>query len=105
MFHEGAVDEEVVGGYVWTDANDSSDSVIDREDLFLFNGCIAAYAFVAAFFFGLDGGSAITIDVNGSSTGGAKSLRFSEGGCGGADSTVLLDFVCILTLSALVTLE
>ena len=53
------------GGYAWTDANDSSDSVIDGEDLFLFdNGCSAAVALVAAFLFGLDGGSAITIDVN-----------------------------------------
>ena len=63
LFREGAVDEEVVGGHVWTDANDSSDSVIDGEDLFLFNGCIAADALVAAFLFGLEGGSAITIDV------------------------------------------
>ena len=105
MFREGAVDEEVVGGHVWTDANDLSDSVIDGENLFLFNGCIAAVALVAAFLYGLDGGSAITIDVTGSSVGGAKSLRFSEGDCGGAGTTVLLGFVGVLTLSALVTLE
>ena len=106
MFREGAAHAKVVGGHVWTDANDSSDSVIDGEDLFLFdNGCIAAVALVAAFLFGLDGGCAITIDVNGSSTGGAKSLKFSEGGCGGADTTVLLGLVGILTLSALVMLE
>ena len=106
MFREGAVDEDVVGGHNWTDANDSSDSVIDGEDLLLFdNGCIAAVALVAAYLFGLDGGSAFAIDVNGSSIGGAKSLRFPEGGCGGAGTTVLLGFVGILTLSALVTLE
>ena len=106
MLREGAVDDEAVGGHVWTDANDLSDSVIDGEDLFLFdNGCNAAVALVAAFLFGLDGGSAITIDVNGSSIGGAKSHKFSEGGCGGAGNTVLLGSVGILTLSALVTLE
>ena len=89
MFREGALDEEDFGGHVWTDANDSSDSAIDGEDLFLFNGCIAADALVAAFLFGLEGGSAITVDVNGSSIGGAKSLRFSEGGCGGAGTTTI----------------
>ena len=92
MIRKGALGKEVVGGHVWTDANDSSDSAIDGEDLFLFNGCIAADALVAAFLFGLEGGSAITIDVNKSPIGGAKSLRFSEDGCGGAGTTVLLGF-------------
>ena len=58
MLLEGYAEDEVVGGHVWTDANDSSDSVIHGEDLFLFdNGCSAAVALVAAFIFGLDGGS------------------------------------------------
>ena len=105
MFREGAVDEKVVGGHVWTDANDSSDTVIDGEDLFRFNGCIAADALVAAFLFGLESGSALTIDVTESSIGGAKSLRKTEGGCGGAGTTDLLGLVGILTLSARVTLE
>ena len=75
MFREGAVDDEVVGGHVWTDANDSSDSVIDREDRFLFvDGCRAAVALVAAFLFDREVGSAITIEANGSSIGGANSL-------------------------------
>ena len=96
---------EVLGGQVWTDAKDSSDSVVDGEDHFLFNGCSAAVALVAAFLFGLVGGSAITIDVNGSSIGSAKSPVSAVDGGGGAVMTVLLGFVGMRTLSALVTFE
>ena len=59
------------------EARDSSDSVIDGEDLFLF--CIGwkySVALVAAFLLSLVGGSAITIDVSGSSIGGANQLHF-----------------------------
>ena len=105
LLRKGAVELEFVGGQVRTDAKDSSDSVIDGEDRFLFNGCSAAVALVAAFLFGLVGGYAITIDVNGSSIGGAKSTMSAVGGCGGAVMTVLLGFVGMRTLSALVTFE
>ena len=98
--------DEVVGGHVWTDAKDSYDSVIDAEDLFLFvDGCRAAVALVAAFLFGLDAGSAITIDANGSSIGGAESLKISQGGYVSAGTTVFLGFIGILIFCAVVTLE
>ena len=75
------------------EAKDSSDSVIDGEDLFLF--CVGwkdSVALVAAFLFGRVGGSAITIDVSGSSIGGAKSVTFSFGGSGGAGTKVFFWF-------------
>ena len=56
---------EVVGGQVWTEIADSSDSVTDTEERFRFVGINATDAFVATFRFGLLGGSAITMLVLG----------------------------------------
>ena len=68
---------DVVGGQVCTDVTDSSDSVIEGVERFRFKGINAAEAFVAALRFGLLGGSAITIEVNGISIGTAKSPLIS----------------------------
>ena len=76
------------------EAKDSSYSVIDGEDLFLF--CVGwkdSVVLVAAFLLGLVGGSAITIDVSGSSIGGAKSVTLSVGGCCGAGTKVFFGFL------------
>ena len=68
-------------------------------------GWKASFAFVAAFLFGLDGGSAITIDVSGSYFGDVNSVSFSDGFCGGAGTKVLFGFTGIRTRNALVTFE
>ena len=54
---------EVEGGQVWTEFADSSDAVTDTVERFRFVGIDATDAFVAAFRFGLLGGSAITMHV------------------------------------------
>ena len=87
-------------GQVCTDAIDSSDSVTEGVERCLFNGFSAAEALVAAFRFGLLGGSAITMDVDGISIGTAKSLVTSAGGFGGAVITVRFGFVVNLTRGA-----
>ena len=96
---------DVVGGQVCTDVTDSSDSVTEGVDRFGFTGCNATEAFVAALRFGLLGGSAITIEVDGISIGTAKSLLISVGCFGGAVIIDLFGLVGIRTRRARVTLE
>ena len=105
LFREGALELEVVGGQICTGAIDSYDSVTEGVEHCLFNGFNAAEALVAAFRFGLLGGSAITMDDYGISTGMAKSLVTSVGGFVGAVITVRFGFVGIRTRRARVTFE
>ena len=91
---------DVVGGQVSTDVTDSSDSVTEGVDRFRFNGIKAAEAFVAALRFGLLGGSAITIEVDGISIGTAKSFLICVGCFGGAVVIDLFGLVGILTRRA-----
>ena len=93
------------GGQVCTDVTDSSDSVTDGVDRFRFTGINAAEAFVAALRFGLLGGSAITIEVDGISIGTAKSLLISVGCFGGAVIIDLFGLAGIRTRRARVKLE
>ena len=94
-----------VGGQVCTEVMDSSDSVTEVVDRFRFDGINAAEAFVAALRFGLLGGSAITIEVDGISIGTAKSLLVSVGCIGGAVDDDLFGLVRIRIRRARVTLE
>ena len=96
---------DVVGGQVCTDVTDSSHSVTEGVDRFLFNGINAAEAYVAALRFGLLGGSAITIDVDGISIVTAKSLLISLGCFGGAVVINLFGLVGIRNRGARVTFE
>ena len=96
---------EVVGGQVWIGVTDSSDSVVDIAERLLFERSNATDAFVAAFLFGLAGGSAITMLEVGNPIGTARSLLDSVGWFGGAVDCCLLGFVGILTRRARVTLE
>ena len=96
---------EALGGQVCTDVTDSSDSVTEGVDRFHFNGISAAEALVAALRFGLLGGSAFTIEVDGISIGTAKSLVIFVGCFCGAVVTVLFGLVGIRTRRARVTLE
>ena len=105
MFREGALELEAVGGQVYTDASDSSDSVNEGVERCLFKGFSAAETLVAAFRFGLLGVSTITMDVDGISIGTEKSLVTSAGGFGGAVITVRFGFVGIRTRRARVTFE
>ena len=88
---------DIVGGQVCTDVTDSSDSVTEGVDRFRFNGISAADAFVAALRFGLLGGSAITIEVDGISIGNAKSFLICVGCFGGAVVIDLFGLVGIRT--------
>ena len=83
----------------------SSDSVTEGVDRCRFDGISAADAFVAALRFGLLGGSAITIEVDGTSIGTAKSLVIFVGCFGGAVVIVLFGLVGIRTRRARATLE
>ena len=94
----------VVGGQVWIGFTDSSDSVVDIAERFLLEGSNATDAFVAAFLFGLLGGSGITILEVGNPIGTARSLLDSVGWFGGAVDCCFLGFVGILTRRARVTL-
>ena len=105
LFLEGALELEAVGGQTCTGAIDSSDSVSEGVEHCLFNGFSAAEALVAAFRFGLLGGSAITTDDYGISIGTAKSLVTSAGGFGVAVITVRFGFAGIRTRRARVTFE
>ena len=96
---------DVVGGQVCTDVTDSSNSVTEGVDRFRFNGIKAAEFFVAALRFGLLGGSAITIEVDGISIGTAKSFLICVGFFGGAVVIDLFGLVVIRTRKARVTLE
>ena len=102
LLREGALEPDAVGGQVCTEASISSDSVAEGVGRCLFSGFSAV---VAAFRLGLVGGSAITIDVDGISIGGAKLHGTSTGCFGGAVITVRLGFVIIRTLSDRVTFE
>ena len=96
---------DVVGGQVCTDVTDSSDSVTEGVERFRFKGIHAAESFVAALRFGLLGGSAITIEIDGISIGTAKSLLISAGCFGGAVVIDIFDLVGVRTRRARVTLE
>ena len=93
------------GGQVCTDVAESSDSVTEGVERFRFEGISATEAFVAALHFGLLGGSAITIEVDGISIGTAKSLPIPVGCFGGAVDNSLFGLVGIRTRRARVTLE
>ena len=105
LFCEGALELEAVDGQICTDEIDSSDAVTGGVESCLFNGFSAVEALVAAFRFGLLGGSAISMDGDGISVGTAKSLATSAGGIGGAVITVRFGFVGIRTPRARVTFE
>ena len=96
---------EVEEGQIWTEFADSSVAVTDTVERFRFVGINATDAFVAAFRFGLLGGSAITMLVVGNSIGTAKSLLNSVDCFGGAVDSCLLGFVGIRTRRARVTFE
>ena len=96
---------EVEGRQIWIEFADSSDAVTDTVESFRFVGVNATDAFVAAFQFGVLGGSAITMLVVGNSIGTAKALLNSVGCFGGAVDSCLLGFVGIRTRKARVTFE
>ena len=105
LFCEGALELEAVDGQFCTDAIDSSDAVTEGVERCLFERFSAAEALVAAYRFGLQGGSAIPMDDDGIPVGSAKSVDTSAGGFGGAVITVCFCFVGICTRRARVTFE
>ena len=105
LLREGALELEAVDGQFCTDAIDASDAVTEGVERCLFDGFIAAEAWVAAFRFGLLGGSVISMDDNGIPIGTAKSLVTSAGGFGGAVITVCFGLGGVRTRRARVTFE
>ena len=105
LLREGALELEAVDGQFCTDAIDSSDAATKGVVRCLFDGFNSAEAWVAAFRFGLLGGSAISMDDDGIPIGTEKSLVNSAGGFGGAVITVCFGLVGIRTRRARVTFE
>ena len=96
LFREGALELEAVGDKFAQAQLIRLTQLLKALKVVVFNGFSAAEALVAAFRFGLLGGSAVTMDDDGISIGTAKSLVNSAGGFGGVVITVRFGFVAFV---------